>query len=498
VLPHQPSRAQPSRAQPGRAQRWLLPIFLVLAVPGCLLFGLLVPPGHVADEPHHLLRAASLLDGQLIGHRAPLLDAAGRSHIVVGVSVDPALFAASTFLPSQQRRLAPGQLDAARAIGWTGRREFFPLYTIATYLPVFYLPAAAGLGVAEAMGASPYNAIMGGRLAQALAYLALGAAALLLARQGRALIAAGLLLPMSLSMAPSFNQDALIIAGSLLAAALLTRGTGAARGGAALLLALVIAVKPPYAPLAVALLLPLPGFGAWRAAAPRLLGRLGLAVLVCLPALLWVALVMRDTATPIPRPAYAAGPLWPGPWPAEFAATDPAAQLRVLLAQPLRLLTLPLDMFAADRGMQGVVIAAGMVGLLGWQDVLLPLWVYPLWALALLGAAAVPGHGAAAPGRGAAGAPWLAWALLGLAALAAVWGICLSQYLSWTNVGYARIEGPQGRYLIPLLALLVVAPPVLPRLAPGWRPALAWLPLLAALLALLALPGHLLATYQPP
>jgi hypothetical protein len=43
----------------------------------------------------------------------------------------------------------------------------------------------------------------------------------------------------------------------------------------------------------------------------------------------------------------------------------------------------------------------------------------------------------------------------------------LTIYLIWTQVGYARIEGVQGRYLLPLLLAGLFALPILPaRLSP--------------------------------
>jgi len=61
-------------------------------------------------------------------------------------------------------------------------------------------------------------------------------------------------------------------------------------------------------------------------------------------------------------------------------------------------------------------------------------------------------------------------------------------YLTWTSVGADRIDGPQGRYLLPLVPMLVLA---FARIRPGPVGAGRWpamLPVAAAGIDLVALP----------
>jgi drug/metabolite transporter (DMT)-like permease len=97
------------------------------------------------------------------------------------------------------------------------------------------------------------------------------------------------------------------------------------------------------------------------------------------------------------------------------------------------------------------------IGVLGRLDLSLPGWLYGLWAAAL--AAAVLGD-MLPEDRG--GGPRVQETLLIVAiGVACLFATYLALYLSWTLVGAERIEGVQGRYLLPLLALLGLALPLL-------------------------------------
>lgn len=424
--------------------------FLLLAMPLCLVFALAVPFGEVADEPAHLMRAASLYDGQVIGHRETITTPFGRTATAAGVRVDPVWEELSRSRLPTDAGIQASPIDPIVGAGpWQRSGAFAPLYTIATYFPVFYAPAAAGLGIGHALDLSAKASARLGRLANAATYGLIALSALALARRGRAWLFAILALPMALSLAASFNQDGLIIATAVLAAALLTNAPDApwARHrfvGAAVLVALILLAKPPYAPIALMLLLPLPR-GSWPSIGKTLLPRLFAVAAVVLPAVLWTGYATATVATPVPRASYEAGPLWPGARPATFFGTDPAAQLRVLTAEPTRFATVPARFLLTLKHL--TILTEGAIGILGWLDRFLPMPIYGLWIVAL--AAAFAGSGRApASGR--------ALAVLAIASGLTFWLVVLSQYLSWTNVGDERVDGPQGRYLLPILPIFAL------------------------------------------
>ncbi|MCJ2012582.1 DUF2142 domain-containing protein [Methylobacterium sp. J-076] len=476
---------------PSGPRFWCL-AYLCLCAPVCIALALIVPPGEVADEAAHLARAAALMQGDVVGHRESVRYADGSTHVAAGVRLDPVWARAALSRPKDFGGSLAAEDGAPDARG----RVFVPLYTVGTYPPFLYAPAAAGLASGRLLGLAPEVCLYLGRLANATATIALSLAALALATRGRVALFALLALPMTLSLAASFNQDAPIIALSALAAALLTPRPLAGPGarlrliGAILSLALVVLAKPPYAGLAAMLLVPFPragdgdgGGGLARHAARRLAA----AALAVLPAALWTAAATATVATPVPRNAYEAGPLWSGPRPATFAATDPKAQGQVLLDRPARLLTLPGHYLGTIKHL--TMLAKGAIGIFGWLDRPLPAVVYGTWALALLAPLVLL--------RGGVPPPWPERLILPAAALACLWLVLLSQYLTWTNVGESRIDGPQGRYLLPLVPMLVLA---FARARPGAAPAGRWpamLPVAAAAIDLAALPLAALAAAVP-
>jgi len=448
-----------ARADAWSIRRTLAVLFVAAALPTCTTLALLTPLGQVADEPAHVLRAASLLHGQWIGRRASAIED-GKARIRAGLDVDQALLGVQVgFLQPK-----PTQEDVARARkqDWAGFLDFYPIASVAIYMPAFYGPAAAGMGMAKLAGAGPFVATYAARLANTACFVALGLAALLLARRGHALLFCTLMFPMTVSLAASVNQDGLIIAASVLAAALLTRldlptatgpalPRGAAFWTAGLLLAGIAAVKPPYAPL-LALLLPLPPMRDWLAFRKPLLLRAAVVAVLLLPSLFWSWLAVSTVATPFSKPPYEPGPLWTGPRPALFDQTDAAAQLGILLANPLRFLSIPWTTIIHDPA-----LLPSAVGVLGWLNVVLPGVLYTLWYTAVPAALLCDLMARRTGARQGS----LADLALGIVASAAcVLGIYLSQYLSWTLVGNPAVQGPSGRYLLPILPFLALSLPV--------------------------------------
>jgi uncharacterized membrane protein len=485
--------------------RSFLPVlFLLLVLPLAVVCAFIVPPGQVADEPAHISKAASLLHGELIGHRATV-DGAGGPVIVSGVDANIAPMQVAMILAVHPPHIDRALLATARAVGWADKTTLVGIGPIAGYFPGFYLPAALGMGVAHVLGASPFDAVLAGRVVNTLCFGLLGAAALLLARRGRTLIFCTLAVPMSPTLAASFNQDGLMIAATALAAALLTRRGDPALPPepqwrscyalAAVLVALICLAKPPYLPIALMLLLPLPPVRFLRQARPELLRRVGVLIVVAGLVVGWAGFAIIHVTSSIPYPPEMAGPLWPGDPAQTFDATDVGAQLRVLFADPLRLVTLPVTTLLHDVNMVFM-----MIGVLGWLDVMLPKWIYGAWqwaALAALLADAIGQSRTALPSWFRPPALTDTMLLL-LGVFSAFLGIYLSQYLIWTHVGLARIDGPQGRYLLPLIPVVALAIPRF-RLRGGevLSGVLTAVPLAVAMADVFVLPMVLVATYRP-
>lgn len=466
---------------------WRLPaLFVALAFPVMVLTALFTPPGQSPDEVAHLVRANGLLDGhvfltrQKVPHPAP-----SQPRDEVGENIDSGLFSAGfgVITPMQGRWVVTAADQAKlQALGWSHHQVFSNIPNTATYFPLAYGPDAIGLGVGRLLGVSPFHSILLGRLVNLLAYLALGVATLAVARRGRAVFLAILLLPMSLFLGATLDQDGVLIALSCLACAGFTRSHW---GGHVLALAafLVVALaKPPYLLLMAVFALPLGGKGFWR--------RVGLVALVSLPVLAWVWFVMAFVAVPFGKPLYHPGPLFHGGAGAFMGTTSPTMNLHILLAQKARFFTLPahtLALFGADW-------IKGMVGMLGLLDIVFPTWFYGLW----LGVLAFAFLMAAFPPQPEGERAVQGWrnniVVLGVVGLT-IWLMMISFYLNWTNVGMDFIGGIQGRYALLLLPFLLFAMPATRLRLPG---SVALAPvLLMGVLDVAYLPFKLVMFYLP-
>ncbi len=469
--------------------RLILPsLFVLCALPVLLFLALRVPTGEVPDEVAHIVRVESLRYGEIVGHRRPRLDHMGQPTRDSGVSAHAALLGAGfTFTPGSpiaERVLTRAREATLAAIPWNDAPEFISVPNTAVYFPVFYVPAAVAMQVAKWRGAGPWSAIKAARVANVAAYMVIGLAALLAARRLQGLMFAVLLLPVSLWVAASCNQDGLLIATSVLAAGLLTRGTLGSWWAAALAIGVICAVKPLYLPLAGVVALTLPGRGAMlplRAAG---------VVVAAVPALIWYGIAQYYAVVPFVRgDPYAAGPNWFGAPGQMFGTVDAAVQLQVLLHRPALLVTLPIDTLRASWDW----LLWEMIGILGVLDILLPAWLYALW-LWSLGALAVGESLSARRGPGPVRL-WIPAAILACVGTATL-ALFIGQYLSWTRTGWAAVEGMQGRYFVPLLPFLALALPALAIPGAAWgRWALRAPAAAAGLSGLAVIPALVVATY---
>ncbi|HUO84947.1 MAG TPA: DUF2142 domain-containing protein, partial [Thermoanaerobaculia bacterium] len=129
-------------------------------------------------------------------------------------------------------------------------------------------------------------------------------------------------------------------------------------------------------------------------------------------------------------------------------AAHPRAQMRYIFDNP--------DKFAAsvftDLLLNGPRYLREMIGVLGWLDIRLSLLVVIPYACTLLLVSLTEQSRPSLRER----------IVLVMLSLTTILGIVFSQVLLWTPVGAEVIEGPQGRYFIPvapfLLAALAFAP----------------------------------------
>jgi Predicted membrane protein (DUF2142) len=479
-------------SQPRITERWLAVIaFVLLAAPVLLFLVIMMPTGEPPDEPMHLVRAESLLHGELIGHRVATLNP-GTGAPDAGVMSDPGLaLAAQGFgllTPLAQKKVTPPRLAMLRALPWWPKPVFLSAPNTGAYGPLTYVPAAAGLEAARLLGLGPYAAIHWARFANTIVFVAIGGLALALARRGRLMLLVVLGLPMTLALASAAGQDGLLIALACLGVALFTRGDRRGDWWGAALFALVIMQRPPYLPL---VLLPLvAGSVGWP-----IRERVSASALMAAPALLWSAAVARWVAVPLRAGApYPPGPLWPGDPHRVFRSSNAGAQLSVLLHHPRQAVLLPLHSLAAHWK----TLSEECVGLFGFLDIPLPLPVYALWFAAIVAGLIATTIPPASASTTPALQPLRArLAVLGLI-LGSVLLIYLTLYMTWTPVGAVLVEGVQGRYFLPLLPILILAMPRFHSLLRMPRTVWVGLPIAALCAGLIATPLMILRAYYWP
>ncbi len=397
--------------------------FLLLGALAALVFSFLTPPFQVPDESTHLFRSFQISEGQLLVIR--------KSQTSAGVLIPESLM---------QTKQAWGQdipfhpevrLDLERAwpsLGWSlepERRRYKDIRGAASYSPVPYLPQALGILVGRLVRAPPIALLYLARILNAAAALALCVWALRRLPCGRWPVFLMLLSPIFCFLRSSASPDAVTyslafanIASSLaiaFAPVLPDRRLAAAYVVSALLLFLS---KHAYLTVPLALAVGL--------ANPVVKGRVVRLLLAAyLPGaflvVAWLVFVADVTVPVIP-------------------GSDPFAQLRFVLADPLRYA----ELLAGYLWATGPIHLAGLVGRLGWVDTPLPVWLVIGYWLALAAVTVL------------ASEPRRPTSVQRLVLLACAGGGCLlvvTLVYFLAPVGAGHIQGVQSRYFVPLLPL---------------------------------------------
>lgn len=471
-------------------RRLLVFIFVLCAAPVTLMCALVTPPTQSPDEGAHMTRIAGLLRGEIVPFRVNGTDCFTgqfRKNITTGAWVDKGLVTLAfgiTSTVNNRTEVTHNNLLAMLNAPPDHSTMFGGMPNTAVYFPLAYLPAVAGAGLSNVIGARPYVCLIIGRVCMAIAFLALGSFALSLAAFGESLILTVLLFPMTLYLAGSVNQDGILIALTCLACAFLTRGSRRDRLCGLVAFVCVLGAKFPYIPLLAVFCEPLFAAG-W-------LIRIREAAIAAIPVIVWVCIVAAFVAVHALIPPYHPGPLYAGDPHILLDQTNSSANFHILIADPTRFLTVPwkaMVTYGSDHLLE-------MIGTLGLLTVWLPSYMYWLGGGALAAAIA----GLFFTGERRAGSPGerIVDGLFTLIMIAlSYWLLNIALYLSWTHVGSNTIEGFQGRYLTPLVPFLIFAVPKLPRL-PKIEPIVSALPAAAmGVFNIVVVPLAIISYYYP-
>lgn len=460
----------------------VMALFLLCALPVTVLTALVTPPGQSPDEVAHYARALGLLHGAVLGVKRSDIDPlTGKPEWKTGVRVDAGDLGAAlgAVTPLDNRPVETLEdWDKDEMSPQNPALIYVNLPNTATYFPAAYVPAALGVALAKyGFNDTPLHCFIMARLFMAAAFLLVGLATLYVAAFGEALLVTVLLLPMTLFLGGTLNQDGLLTAMTCLACACATRAARGARLAGLIIFALVLGAKPPYILFMGAFALPLfmPGF--WR----RFLDML----LVMLPVLGWIVVIALFVVVPYGKQQYFPGPLYMGPHNVPMDHANGTAQLHILLARPRLFLSLPYHStirFAYPDYLT-------LIGVLGPLQIILDQGIYNGWAFCLVFAVLgllVTRRAEVLPPR-AALVNFIA--ILGAIGVT-YWLLQIMFYLDWTDVGLPYIDGIQGRYFLIFLPFLLFAVPHVSAV-PGLARVRAGLPPL-----LLALPSLVMGLYD--
>ncbi len=420
--------------------------YIVWALPLALLLAWVVPPWTNTDETFHLLRAVNVAHGHMLGSRFDHigpglpLGSGGPSDIAILEAFKP--MARLSWLPNRPNGEVTGaNLKASEAIKW--RRGMVPVWfgTTAQYPPLFYLPDVIGYWLGRVTHSHVDGTLRLARSLNAVLFVGLAAIAIGRSRRLLLLLTAILMLPMTIALAASANQDAGMIAFMALAVSQIDRIADEQRCSRPIELSCIAAAlaciamgRPPYAALLFVFL-------------PLAKGRSGrVACIIAVTAVaVWCSLVAIFVMRPLTDQA------------------NPNAQLASLMADPLSVAMIGWNTLRSSIG----AYAWEFVGQLAWNDVPLP-HLYLVLAgvvLAITGLASMAGPSA---GRRE----------IIVAAVCVIVGVHALLYFDWTPPGAKQVDGVNGRHFLPLALAIGLA-------LPSWKQASRfWLPAAGALLLL--------------
>lgn len=424
-----------------RIARWLahhaVAVFVVLSAAFGPAIVMLHPPLRAPDEAAHFLRAYGIAQGDIV---PATVDGMGRK----GIHLPARLAADFYFFEEVRYRVSAGGMNYHEVLAGFATRPIdisvhigapiFVLYTGSEgYSPIPYLPYAIAAFIARISSFDFVNTLYLMRFAGLMAFTAIIATAIALVPFFAWTFLAVAMLPAALYGRAVISADGASLAAAMMVVALSLRGAarlaGTSRLAESLWMAACLLTKPPQIAFTLLALMPRPlrdSFAQWRSIA-----------LVTLPGVLLLGLWLFVSAGDTGTWRYAEDQVGAQ----EF---DPVWKLGYLLNHPGHFLSASLQTFDASAE-----IGKQMIGVLGWLDISLQHWAYPVLGLLLLAALFAPMKFDRETRRRVVVVALASFLAYGLA----IFLIC---YLAWTPISADRIHGVQGRYFIVVLPLVAV------------------------------------------
>jgi uncharacterized membrane protein len=325
-----------------------------------------------------------------------------------------------------------------------GDKTTVPFTETAPYSPAAYIPQSLGMLVGTSLGMPALAGLFLGRLLNLAAWIVLVYFAIRLIPFGKWALFVMAVIPMSIFMAASLSPDAVLNGITFLFVAWCLRlayeKERLKRGDVAFLLGALVYIaltKLIYLPIGLLMLLiPAKKFPALSFLSPSRSKLLILAALASISGA--IGLAWGRVASP-----------------SQLAQIDiinqvmhaniqPKTQVLFVLTHPIAYVVVLWNTFLTNNA-DGVI--QGYLGILGWLDTMLPLWVMLLEAGLIIFLLLAVRSRHAITKRGKIMTFLLLGLLMGLAASAL--------YAFYTSVKYITVIGLQGRYFIPIVVLLI-------------------------------------------
>lgn len=399
----------------------------------------LVPAMQSPDEGSHIYRAYMISRGELLLQPIPerftepiesaevaaFIERARLNGGRSGGFIDQGLLAFSdgymVLAGKADKRLSAADQGRLTGLAWLGATRYFPLPGTGYYFPAVYAPQSVGLAVGQLLEltiAQSYQLMRACTLFACFAMLWLASRLLL----PNPLVAAILLLPMSLFQLVSPTIDGLTTSLAVLAASLFLaaadrtgKHSAAASWGLAVCIFLLATSRTQLLPM-----LALPFYLAWHRQSRR---DFFLGCLITVATLAWILFALQTTNDPrVVRSQTTTQLLMQ-------YATDPLAYFKIVLAS-----LSDSELFTFYQ--------QSFIGILGWLDTPLAGYFYPaLWTgLAVCAAASVS--------VSTLQKDWSARLLLGAIAVASIGMVFLAMLATWTPHPATVVKGVQGRYFV--------------------------------------------------
>ena len=410
----------------------------MFALPLVLFYTFFIPAFQVPDESSHFARAYQIAQGELFPQKQLVPGVPGE--YIVGGTTDPAIYLAAEKLTYLQfnhaQKLTPEKAAQANEFKWQGG-EMRDTRSVSVNGPTFYAAPALAIMLGQYLNKSVVETLTLTRLISGIFAVLLTCIAILMLRRGFGVFFVLMLMPMSLAQMASSSQDASAFGVAALCVALLSqlnpelsiRKRRIYLISSALLLMTLIAARTPNAALSLFYLY----FAYTFRARPLFAVECCIAfVATMLVAALWALYVALYVSVPFGLE----GANW-------------GEQALFVLQSPLDWLAI----FAESWRQRWHFYVGSFIGAVGHLDTWFPVSYLFLTGCTLCFAFFM----SFLSEKATFFSSMLKQALVpGVIVLGTIVGIFLVLYISWSPVKNPIVEGPQGRYFIPVALFLAL------------------------------------------